>query len=88
LVAVVTDRITVEIEGEAADTVIWTRRRTVAAGESWKGFACVSCRAPFEDQPALVVHEESFELGFCLRCAEALAPDALAIASEHLGAVG
>ncbi len=82
------ERITVDIEGEATATIIWTRRGTVAPGEPWKGFACVSCGAPFERQPALVVHEESFELGLCLRCAEALAPDALKIANEHLGVVG
>ncbi|WP_298359263.1 hypothetical protein [Rhodoblastus sp.] len=81
------DRVTVDIEGEAADTIIWTRARTVARGESWRGFACVSCGAPFEDRPALVIYEGTFELGFCERCAVALAPDALKIAMEHTGFV-
>ena len=84
----VIDRITVEIEGEAVDTIIWTRRRSVERGESWTGFACVSCGSPFEDQPPLVVYEGRFELGFCVRCAEALAPDALKIALLHTGFVG
>jgi hypothetical protein len=84
----VIDRITVNIEGEAANTVIWTRRRTVGRGESWLDFACVSCGAPFDNQPALVVNAERFELGLCLRCAEVLAPDAIKIANEHLAIVG
>ncbi len=82
------DRITVEIEGEAVDTIIWTRRRTVERGQSWLGFACVSCGAPLDDQPALVVYEDRFELGFCGRCADTLAPDALKIALLHTGFVG
>jgi hypothetical protein len=70
------------------DTIIWTRRRKVARGESWTGFACVSCGAPFDDRPALVVLQERFELGFCERCAGAPAPDALKIALLHTGFVG
>jgi hypothetical protein len=80
-------RITIETEGAAADTIILTRKRQAENGATWIGFACCACGGDLDDAPAMVVHVDGCDLGFCDACAEELAAAAIKIAMAHTGVV-